>query len=557
MSQVTQSLPNDPAELARMVLALRAENEAKDQLIIDAEKERDAARAEAKAAKAGLILKVLEIEKLKIELARLKRQRFGQSSERFAHQIEQLELHLEDIEADLAEELAPHPDLAEQLERERNKQKIKPVRKPLPDFLPRKTITIPAPDETSCGQCGGAMKVLGVDVTEVLDYVPASLNVIRYERQKCACSSCDAISEAPAPNLPIPRGKAGPGLLAHVIVSKYCDHIPLYRQEGIRAREGVDIKRSTMSGWVGHCAWLLRPLVDLIAEQVFAASKIHTDDTPVKTLAPGNGRTKTGRLWIYVRDDRNWQPDGGAGGSDPPAALYYYSPDRKGERPKSHLARYTGYMQADGYPGYDQIYRDGSRAGPITEVACWAHARRKIHDVWIARKSPTAKEGLEIIARIYALDDALRCKPPEVRFAGRQVVRNEVNAFFAWGEAALRRLSNKDSLAQAIRYAMARREALSAFLDDGRLEIDNNRAENSLRAVALGRKNWLFAGSDKGGERTAIFYSLMETAKLNNVEPFAWLRDVLESIGNGHPINRLDELLPWNWKPLEDAAPSD
>lgn len=555
MHEVSQTLPTDATELAEMVRLLQTQLDDERASSRRLASERDDALAVAdkaltdlKAAKAGLMLRVLEIEKLKAQIARLRRQKFGQSSERFDQQLEQLELRLEDIESDLAEEMAVNPELAAEVERARAKSKAKPVRKALSAHLPRRRVEIPAPDSQTCHKCNGSMSPLGIDVTEVLDYVPASWVVVRHERQKCVCKNCDAISEAPAPKLPIPRGKAGPGLLAHVLVAKYCDHIPLYRQEVIYAREEVELSRSTMSDWVGQCAWLLRPMMDLIAKQVFAAAKVHTDDTPVRALAPGLGRTRQARLWIYVRDDRYYQPDDGSGGRDPPAALFYYSPDRKGERPRSHLTEFSGFLQADGYAGYDQLYKNGSPAGPIIEVACWAHARRKIHDVYVQRKSPTAAAGLEIIKRIYALEGDLRHRPPDARLAGRDVIRHEVKRFFAWAEASLQGLSKHDALAQAIRYATGRREALSVFLDDGRLEIDNNRAENSLRGVAIGRKNWLFAGSDKGGERAAIFYTLFETAKLNGVEPFAWMRDALQRIGEGHPINRLDELLPWNWK---------
>ncbi len=602
MSAAAQTLPEDPAELQRLVRMLQAqlaENPAGkirddgfqigrggqmeslpdddeddlrqqafaneiDTLRDELERtkgERDEALQKLKAAKAGLMLKILELEKIKAEIAKLRRMKFGQSSERFDAQLAQLELSLEDMEADLSEDIAGDSAAIAVVEAERAKREKRIAkRQKIPPNFPRETISIPAPDSDNCGECGGSMGLLGTDITEVLDFVPAQWIVKSYERPKFACKACDHISQAPAPGLPVPRGKAGAGLLAHVAISKYCDHLPLYRQAEIYARQGLDLSRSTMSDWIGHCAWLLQPLADLIARHVFAGAKIHTDDTPVQTLVPGRGKTKQGRLWVYVRHDRNWQPTGTA--NDPPAAIYYYSPDRKGERPRSHLANFSGFLQADGYAGYDQLYRDGTTAGEIVEVACWAHARRKIYDVWKQRQSPTAAAGLAIVKNIYALEAELRGQPVHVRTAGRIAVRHEVERFFEWADQVLRGLSNHDSLAQAIRYAVARRRALSVFLDDGRLEADNNRAENSLRRVALGRKNWMFAGSDKGGDRAALFYTLFETAKLNDIDPFAWLRDVLTRIGEGHPVNRLEELLPWNWsdslaRPIPVASVED
>jgi len=286
---------------------------------------------------------------------------FGQSSERLTREIEQLELRLEELETVEAEATSASADAGVAPPAG---EKRKPKRLPLPDHLPRREVVHAAPHADGCDACRGTMSALGEDVTEVLEYVPGRFQVVRHVRPKLACQRCDAITQAPAPALPIPRGKAGPGLLAHVLVSKYADHLPLYRQAEIYAREGVDLDRSTMADWVGQVSWPLQPLVEHIRQHVFAADKIHTDDTPVPVLAPGSGKTKTGRLWVYARDDRGWQ------GIGPPAAAYFYNPDRKGERPRAHLAGFSGFLQADGYAGYDQLYDGRRQPGPIVEVAC-------------------------------------------------------------------------------------------------------------------------------------------------------------------------------------------
>ena len=496
-----------------------------------------AATAELDAAKASIQLGTLEIAKLKAEIARLRRQQYGQSSERLTPDTIQLELRLEGLEVVEAADVSaavnailpvagPEPRQAKRL--------------PLPAHLPRRDIVHAVPGGDRCS-CGGRMSALGENVTEVLEYTPGRFEVVRHVRPKLACQRCDAIAQAPAPALPIPRGKAGPALLAHVIVSKYADHLPLYRQAAIYARDGVDLDRSTLADWVGQVSWLLQPLAERIRAHVFAAAKLHTDDTPVRVLAPGSGRTKTGRLWVYARDDRNWQ------GPGPPAAAYFYSPDRRGERPRAHLAGYSGFLQADGYGGYDQLYDRGRSAGPIVEVACWAHSRRKLFDQWKGTGSATARTGVARIDAIYHAETSARGRPLAERTRLRAATRAAVDAFFAWADDVLRRLSAKSDLAKAIRYAVVRRAALTRFCSDGRLEPDNNRAENCLRGIALGRKNWTFAGSDKGGERAAAIYTLMETAKLNRVDPEAWLRDVLARVADGHPVNRIAELLPWNW----------
>jgi hypothetical protein len=349
------------------------------------------------------------------------------------------------------------------------------------------------------------------------------------------------ITQAAAPAMPTPRGRATPATLAHLLVSKYCDHLPLYRQSEIYAREGLDLDRSTLCDWVGQAAWLLDPIVEYIRRHVFAADKIHGDDTTVPVLSPGLGRTKTGRLWVYVRDDRPFC------GSAPPAAAYFYSPDRSGEHPAEHMAKFTGFLQADGYAGYEALYDPArTRPGPITEVACWAHCRRKFFDVLEATKSPVAKEAIDRIAALYAIETRARFALPAERVAHRAETCPLIDAFFDWAEKTVTKLSAKSALAEAFRYTIKRRAALSRFVTDGRLEADNNIAENAMRAIALGRKNYLFAGADSGGDRAAAMYTIVQTARLNDVNPEAYLRDTLARIAEGHPINRIEELTPWN-----------
>jgi transposase len=521
MSLATADLPSDPDALRAFALACQAE---------------------LKAAELSVQLRTLEIEKLKFQIAKLRRMQFGRSSERISRQIEQLEFQLEELETGEAQDIAQ----AEAEDRPA-RQRAKPKRKPLPDHLPRQEIVHqPAADGAcTCPDCGAGMAKLGEDVTEVLDYVPGRFQVIRHVRPKYACKACDAITQAPAPAMPTPRGRATPAMLAHLLVSKYCDHLPLYRQSEIYAREGVDLDRSTLCDWVGQAVWLLQPLIDGIRRHVSAAEKVHGDDTTIPVLSPGLGRTKTGRLWVYVRDDRPFC------GKDPPAAAYYFSPDRGGEHPAKHLADFTGFLQADGYAGFEALYapRTTDQGLPanatITEVACWAHCRRKFFDVWDSKKSPVAKEAIDRIAAFYVVEAKARFAPAAERLVHRAETAPRLASFFDWAGKVVTKLSAKSELAEAFRYTIKRREALSRFLADARLEIDNNIAENAMRCIALGRKNYLFAGSDSGGERAAGMYTILQTAKLNGVNPEAYLCDTLTKIADGHPISRINELMPW------------
>ena len=495
--EIDAALPDDVAALKALVLEQRAQ----------------------------LATRVAEIEQLKLLIAKLRRMQFGRSSERLDQQIEQMELRLEELQSAQAE----LPSVAKpQVE-----EKSKPVRRPLPEHLPRERVVHePA---CTCPDCGQVMKRIGEDVSEVLDYVPARFRVIRHVRPKLACPACERIVQVQAPSRPIDRGMAGAGLLAHVLVSKYADHLPLYRQAQIYAREGVELERSTLAEWVGGCHRLLDPLIEALAGYVLKPGKLHADDTPVPVLDPGRGKTKTGRLWTYVRDDRP------AASSDPPAVLFRYSPDRRGERPRTHLANFTGVLQADAYSGFGHLYETGK----IQEAACWAHARRGFYDIHQANQSPIAAEALARIGALYAIEAEIRGKPPDERRAVRQTRAGPLlESLREWLRQTLSKVSKKSELAKAIGYVLTRWSALTRYRDDGRIEIDNNAAERSLRTVALGRKNFLFCGSDAGGERAAGIYSLIGTAKLNGLDPEAYLRYVIERVAE-HPINRIDTLLPW------------
>jgi transposase len=532
MSLASMELPSDPTALRTLAAGLQAELARRE--------------LEIAANAAEIHAKTLHIEKLKVQLAVLRRARFGRSSEKLEGEIEQMELLIGELETDQAEaESQAEADPAR-----RDPAKARPrrpaVRRALPAHLPRETVTHAPP--CTCPGCGGTVfSRIGQDEREVLEYVPSSFKVIRHIRPKLSCRACESIVQPPMPSLPIERGLPGPGLVAHVLVSKFCDHTPLHRQTGIYAREGVELDRATLADWVGAAVFLLAPLADAIGRHVRAGAALHADDTPVPVLSPGLGRTKTGRLWILVRDERPW------GSPSPPAAFYRYSADRKGVHAEALLASCRGFLHADGYAGFDKLYAPKTPAGDpaLIEVACWSHARRKFYDVHQATASPIAFEALQQIAALFAIEAAARGQAPDHRVAARQEhARPRLGRLQTFLQASLARISGKSTLAQAIRYTLAHWTALTRYLADGRLEISNNAAERGIRPLALGRKNYLFCGSDAGGQRAACLYTIIETAKMNAINPEAYLADVLARIAD-HPIRQIDALLPWRWTPSQ------
>ncbi len=408
-------------------------------------------------------------------------------------------------------------------------------------------MVIPGP--ASCPCCQGRLSKLGKDVTETLEVVPRHWKVIQTVRERMACRACETVSQPPAPFHPIARGRAGPELLAAILEAKFGQHLPLNRQSDTYAREGVEIDVSTMADWVGACTATLAPLITLIQAHVMAAGRIHGDDTTVPVLA--KGKTATGRLWAYVRDD---QPFGGPAA---PAAVFHYSPDRRGEHPNKHLAGYAGILQADAYAGFNDLYHPKRKPGPITEAGCWAHGRRRLFDLAQLARAPLAAEAVRRIDAIFDAERTINGLPADQRLAVRQKhVATLVAGLETWMRAARGKMSRHADLAKAMDYMLKRWDTFSRFTNDGRICLTNNAAERALRGVALGRRAWLFCGSDRGGDRAAAMYSLIVTAKLNDTDPRAWLADVLRRI-NDQPASCLHELLPWNWnKPAQDTAAS-
>jgi transposase len=492
-----------------------------------------AARQQAEARASGAEAMVAH---LKLLIAKMKRDRFGQSSERGQRLLDQMELQLEELEASAAEDDAAiiPADTASVVSFTRRK----PVRAPLPAHLPRERVVIAAPSACLC--CGGKLAKLGEDITETLEVVPRQWKVIQTVREKFTCRRCEGITQPPAPFHPIARGRAGASLLAMILYAKFGEHQPLNRQSASYAREGIELDTSTLADWVGACAATLMPLVELIRRHVLAAERLHGDDTTVPVLA--KNKTATARLWTYVRDDRPF------GGPSPPAAIFYYSRNRSGEHPARHLAGYTGIFQADAYAGFNELYDARRRPGPIAEAACWSHGRRNFFELADLRKAPLAIEAVRRIDTIFAVEREISGLDATDRRAVRQNrVAPLVGDLADWMRTERGRLSRHAETAKAIDYMLKRWTAFTRFLDDGRVCLTNNAAERALRGIALGRKAWLFAGSDRGGERAAAIYTLIGTAKLNDIDPQAWLADVLRRIAD-HPASRLDELLPWRWK---------
>ena len=469
-----------------------------------------------------------EIERLKAQIDKLKRMHFGRKSEQLAKQIEKLEAQLEDL-------TAGRGAVDAKIGKNRPATNGTPAtRAPLPPHLPREEIVL-EPDPL-CRECGTTMQPLGEDVSEQLARVAAAFKVIRTIRRKLFCPSCGHIAQPPMPGLPIERSIAHPSLLADILVSKFADHQPLYRQSEIAARDGVTLDRASMGRWVGQIAELCMVLVEAIRRYTLADGKLHTDDTTVPVLTPGNQKTTTGRFWVYVRDDRR------SGSTDPAAVWFSFSSDRKGIHPQTHLANFKGILQADAYSGFDKLYASGD----VHEAACWDHARRYYYDVHERTPTPDTQKLLEMIGELYSIEASIRGQPPDERLRVRQEKSKPLLATFeSTIRAKLATLSKKSPLTGAINYSLNHWAALTFYCEDGRAEISNVLAENTLRCVALGRKNYLFVGSDSGGERAAAMYSLIGTCKLNDINPRAYLEYVLTHIAD-HKVNRIDELLPWN-----------
>jgi transposase len=479
------------------------------------------------------------LEALRSEVLRLRRWRFGRSSEVIDVSVSP-ELPLDGGEmppvqistTDLSQPIRV-PTRLQSVQIGTQREKPRPARM-LPSELPRVTC-VHKPANCDCPDCGKPLRALGEDSSEQLDYVPGYFRVIRHVRPKLVCHACARIVQAPASTRPIERGLPTAGLLAQVIAAKYADHLPLYRQEGIYRRGGIELPRAMLASWVAESARLLDPLVGELQRHVLSASKLHADDTVVPVLSPGKGRTRTARLWAYVRDDRP------SSGPDPPAVFYRYSPDRRAEHPQAHLRSFAGILQADAYSGFNALYASGR----IVEAACWAHARRKYYDVYLTDRSPIAAEALSRIGELYAIEREIRGQTPNARRQVRMERSSpKLAQLHAWLSSTQRALSAKSPLGSAIQYSLTLWQQLTRYAEDGCIEIDNNAAERAIRALVLGRRNYLFAGSDAGGESAARLYSLIGTCRLNDIDPHLYLAHVLERIAT-HPINRIAELLPW------------
>jgi transposase len=547
MVAAPEALPDDIEALKAALVAERSKRIDEAARAVRVEAELAVAKAKASDDDAMISHQRLQIEKLT-------RQLYGRRSERSVRLIDQMELGLEELESSATEdEVAAESAVARTTNVVAFTRK-RPARQPFPEHLPRERIVEPGPATCLC--CGSArLRKLGEDITETLEVIPRRWKVIQHVREKFTCRDCEKISQAPAPFHVIARGWAGPSLLAMILFEKYGQHQPLNRQAERYAREGVLLSLSTLADQVGACCAVLAPLLRRVEGHVFAAERLHGDDTIVPVLA--KGKTDTGRCWVYVRDDRPF------GGPDPPAAMFYYSRDRAGEHPQAHLADYAGIFQADAFGGYNKLYEAGRKPAPIVEAACWVHARRPFFimaDIAAnARRkaqgktsgviSPLALEAVRRIDALFEIERSINGQSAERRRAVRQELSTPLVADLErWLREQRAKLSRGNDLARAMDYLLKRWPAFTRFLDDGRICLSNNAAERALRGIALGRKSWLFAGSDRGGQRAAALYSLIVTAKMNEVDPQAWLADVLARIA-GHPAHRIDELLPWNWQP--------
>src|ERR1700681_2073371 len=494
------------------------------------------------------------IAHLKLQIEKLNRDRYGPRSERTARLLDQLELTLEELETAATEDELAAEMAAAKTTKVASFTRKRPSRKPFPDHLPRERVIVPGP--VACACCGGArLSKLGEDITETLEVIPKSWKVIQHVREKFTCRDCEKISQAPAPFHVIARGWAGPSLLAMVLFEKFGQHQPLNRQAERYAKEGVPLSLSTLADQVGGCTAVLMPLFKRLEAHVLSAGRLHGDDTRVPVLA--KGKTISGRIWVYVRDDKPF------GGQAPPGAVFYYSRDRAGEHPQAHLVNYSGIFQADAYGGYGKLYEAGRAPGPIIEAACWGHARRpffvmadlaenarrKAQGKKPAVISPLALEAVRRIDALFEIERSINGQSAERRRAVRQELSAPLVADLqTWMREQRAKLSRGNDVAKAMDYMLKRWSAFTRSLDDGRICLSNNAAKRGLRGIALGRKSWLFCGSDRGGQRAAVMYRLIVTAKMNDVDPQAWLADVLARIAE-HPVRELDDLLPWNWRP--------
>ena len=523
MTLAPDQLPNDVAALQAIIAKQAAELEdAKNQL-----KARD-----------------VVIEQMQLNLDKLKRSQFGQSSEKVQRQIDQLELALEDLRTDrAAEQTEADSDADDQAEDGNKKGKKKRGRKKLPAHLPRERSVLDPGD--SCPDCGGELRLLGEDINELLDFVSAQLKVLQIARLKKSCRRCEKIVQEPAPSTPIQRGMAGANLLSHILVSKFDDHLPLHRQGEMFARLGIDIPRSTLISWTGSAIAELRPITELIHRSTLTVTHLHCDDTKIPVLAPKTGKTRNGHIWVVVRDGRPYQ------GSDPPAVVYFYSTDRKGDHPRAFLEGFNGVLQADGFTGFNAMYEPDplTQEVQVKEAGCWAHWRRKFFDFDKSTASPIAKEALDRIGKLYEVERTITGKTKDQRQAMRDTKsRPLAESLKTWLEARLKELPEKFELTSAINYGLSRWDAFSLFLDEPAVAIDNNAAERAIRPLVIGRRNWTFAGSDRGAENAATIMTIIETAKLCDLNPQAYIADLLNRLPD-HKINRLEDLAPWNWKP--------
>jgi transposase len=534
------TLPDDPAALRAVIALLRREVAEREQRQTVQDVLLTQERAARRAAELGLQAATLEAERLRAQIARLRHERFGRSSERLTGELEQLELRLDEVLAEIATVGGEDSTTGETAA----SQPLVPKspcrgRRALPESLPRRDVEHLPAEGCGCRACGGALRKVGEDVTEILGYHPGRFEVVRHIRPAFSCRRCEAMTQAPMPSMPIERGRPGPGLLAHLLVSKYCDHLPLYRQSEIYARDGIDLPRGLLAGWVGKSARLAEPVAAFIGRHAMGGARVHADDTPMPMLSPGRGSTQTARFWAYLRDDRPF------GGIDPPAVFYDFTPDRKGEHPQRRLRDFRSILQADAYSGFNPLYEGGR----ILEAACWTHARRKFHDELVTTKSPLAREAIERIGALFAIEAEIHGQSAAVRLAVRQARSAPLmDALREWLKVTLHRISGKSDLAKAIRYMLSLWQALTLVLRDGRACLSNNAAERRMRPLALGRKNYLFAGSLQGGQSAAIIYTLIGTAEMNGWDPQAYLRMLFDRLA-GHPINRLGELMPWHLRP--------